>query len=157
MSTSSQQPESPEKHTEIPPQNVTRATQTTPQAISEFKSKSGLKRIFSAFFYSLDGLQAAWRQEHAFRQELILVVIGSIIALLLPVSAFEKLLMIAVLVLMLIVELLNSAIEAVVDRVSLERHALSKNAKDFGSAAVLLTFLLAVATWAVILVDRFYY
>lgn len=157
MSTSSQQPESPEKQTEIPPQNVTRTTQTTPQAISEFKSKSGLKRIFSAFFYSLDGLQAAWRQEHAFRQELILVVIGSIIALLLPVSAFEKLLMIAVLVLMLIVELLNSAIEAVVDRVSLERHALSKNAKDFGSAAVLLTFLLAVATWAVILVDRFYY
>ena len=64
--------------------------------------------------------------------------------------------MIAVLVLMLIVELLNSAIEAVVDRVSLERHALSKNAKDFGSAAVLLTFLLAVATWAVILFDRFY-
>ncbi|MBR7747324.1 diacylglycerol kinase [Undibacterium baiyunense] len=157
MSTSSQQPESPEKQTEIPPQNVSRATQTTAQAISEFKSKSGLKRIFSAFFYSLDGLQAAWRQEHAFRQELILVVIGSIIALLLPVSAFEKLLMIAVLVLMLIVELLNSAIEAVVDRVSLERHALSKNAKDFGSAAVLLTFLLAAATWAVILVDRFYY
>jgi diacylglycerol kinase (ATP) len=75
----------------------------------------------------------------------------------LPVSAFEKLLMIAVLVLMLIVELLNSAIEAVVDRVSLERHALSKNAKDFGSAAVLLTFLLALATWTVILFDRFYY
>jgi diacylglycerol kinase (ATP) len=129
----------------------------TPTQISEFKSKSGLKRIFSAFFYSLDGLKAAWQQEHAFRQELILVVIGAVVALALPVSAFEKLMMIAVLVLMLIVELLNSAIEAVVDRVSLERHALSKNAKDFGSAAVLLTFLIAVATWAVILIDRFYY
>lgn len=125
--------------------------------VSQFKSKSGVKRIFSAFFYSLEGLQAAWRQEHAFRQELILVVIGTVIALSLPVSAFEKLMMIAVLVLMLIVELLNSAIEAVVDRVSLERHELSKNAKDFGSAAVLLTFLMAVATWAVILIDRFYY
>ncbi|MFZ6817279.1 diacylglycerol kinase [Undibacterium sp. Ji22W] len=125
--------------------------------VSEFKSKSGVKRIFSAFFYSLEGLQAAWRQEHAFRQELILVVIGTVIALSLPVSAFEKLMMIAVLVLMLIVELLNSAIEAVVDRVSLERHELSKNAKDFGSAAVLLTFLMAVATWTVILFDRFYY
>ncbi len=65
--------------------------------------------------------------------------------------------MIAVLVLILVVELINSAIEAVVDRVSLERHALSKNAKDFGSAAVLLTFLVAVATWAVVLFNRFYY
>jgi diacylglycerol kinase (ATP) len=137
-------------------QQDNRTKSTTPQ-ISQFKSKGGVKRIFSAFFYSLDGLKAAWQQEHAFRQELILVVIGSLIALFLPVSAFEKLMMIAVLVLMLIVELLNSAIEAVVDRVSLERHALSKNAKDFGSAAVLLTFLMAVATWTVILVDRFYY
>jgi diacylglycerol kinase (ATP) len=127
------------------------------QNVSEFKSKSGMKRIFSAFFYSIDGLRAAWRQEHAFRQELVLVVIGIVIALFLPVSAFEKLMMIAVLVLVLVVELLNSAIEAVVDRVSLERHALSKNAKDFGSAAVLLTFLIAVATWAVVLFNRFYY
>lgn len=133
-----------------------RGTQTeTP--VSEFKSKSGLKRILSAFFYSIDGLKAAWRQEHAFRQELLLVVVGSVIALSLPVSSFEKLMMIAVLVLMLIVELLNSAIEAVVDRVSLERHVLSKNAKDFGSAAVLLSFLLALATWIVVLLDRFYY
>ncbi|GGC72536.1 diacylglycerol kinase [Undibacterium terreum] len=127
------------------------------QPVSEFKSKSGVQRIFSAFFYSLDGFKNAWKNEHAFRQELVLVVIGAIIALALPVSAFEKLMMIAVLVLILVVELLNSAIEAVVDRVSLERHSLSKNAKDFGSAAVLLTFLIAVATWAVVLFNRFYY
>ncbi len=127
------------------------------QAISEFKSKSGLRRIFAAFFYSIDGFKSAWKNEHAFRQELLLVGCGSIIALLLPVSAFEKLMMIAVLMLILVVELINSAIEAVVDRVSLERHALSKNAKDFGSAAVLLTLLIAVATWAVVLVNRFYY
>jgi len=127
------------------------------QPVSEFKSKSGVKRIFSAFFYSIDGFKNAWKNEHAFRQELILVVIGAIVALALPVSAFEKLMMIAVLVLILVVELINSAIEAVVDRVSLERHSLSKNAKDFGSAAVLLTFLIAVATWSVILFNRFYY
>ncbi|MFZ6861549.1 diacylglycerol kinase [Undibacterium sp. Ji67W] len=127
------------------------------QAVSEFKSKSGLKRIFSAFFYSIDGFKSAWKNEHAFRQELVLVVIGIVTALVLPVSSFEKLMMIAVLLLILVVELLNSAIEAVVDRVSLERHTLSKNAKDFGSAAVLLTLIIAVGTWAVILFNRFYY
>ena len=124
--------------------------------VSEFKSKSGLKRIFSAFFYSIDGLKAAWKHEHAFRQELGLFVAGTLVALVLKVSAFEKLVLIAVLVLVLIVELINSAVEAVVDRISLERHPLSKNAKDFGSAAVLLACLLAAATWAVVLFNRFY-
>ncbi len=126
------------------------------QPVNEFKSKSGLKRIFSAFLYSVDGLKAAWQHEHAFRQELILFVCGSVVALVLRISAFEKLMLIGVLALILIVELINSAIEAVVDRVSLERHALSKNAKDFGSAAVLLAVLLAVAAWTVVLVNRFY-
>lgn len=128
----------------------------TMQPVNEFKSKSGLKRIFSAFFYSLDGLKAAWRHEHAFRQELGLFVVGAVIALLLRISAFEKLVLIGVLLLVLIVELINSAIEAVVDRISLERHPLSKNAKDFGSAAVLLTCILAFATWSVVLFNRFY-
>ena len=126
------------------------------EPVSEFKSKSGLKRIFSAFFYSMDGLKAAWKHEHAFRQELGLFVAGTLVALVLKVSAFEKLVLIAVLVLVLIVELINSAVEAVVDRISLERHPLSKNAKDFGSAAVLLACLLAAATWAVVLFNRFY-
>ncbi len=121
------------------------------QQVSQFKSKSGLKRISSALGYSIDGLRAAWRHEHAFRQELMVAVPGIVIALLLPVSAPEKLALVAVLLLVLIVELLNSAIEAVVDRVSLERHALSKNAKDLGSAAVLLACVLALATWAVVL------
>lgn len=126
------------------------------EPVSEFKSTSGLKRIFSAFFYSVDGLKAAWKHEHAFRQELVLFIIGTVIALVLRISAFEKLVLIAVLTLVLIVELINSAIEAVVDRVSLERHPLSKNAKDFGSAAVLLSCLLAAATWTVVLFNRFY-
>lgn len=126
------------------------------EPVSEFKSKSGLKRIFSAFFYSLDGLKTAISSEHAFRQELVLFVVGSIAALLLPVSAFQKLVLIGSMVIVLIVELLNSAIEAVVDRISLERHPLSKNAKDFGSAAVLLACLLSGATWAIVLFNRFY-
>jgi diacylglycerol kinase (ATP) len=121
------------------------------QPVSEFKSKSGLKRIYTALGYSMAGFKSAWRGEHSFRQELVLVVIATVAALLLPVSALEKLLLIAVFVMVLIVELINSAIEAVVDRVSLERNPLSKNAKDFGSAAVLLALLLAGATWLVIL------
>jgi len=125
-------------------------------AVSEFKSKSGLKRILSAFFYSLEGFRAAWRMEHAFRQELVLVVCGTIIALLLPLIGLEKLMLIGVLVLVLIVELINSAVEAVVDRVSLERNPLSKNAKDFGSAAVFLSLSLAGATWIVVLYPLFF-
>src|SRR4051794_2628172 len=124
--------------------------------ISEFKSKSGLKRIASAMRYSVDGFRAAWRTEHAFRQEMLFVVIGTAVALGLKISAFEKLVLIAVLVLVLIVELINSALEAVVDRISLERHPLSKNAKDFGSAAVALAIGIAVASWAVVLFNRFY-
>ena len=126
------------------------------QPVSQFKSRSGLKRILSAFFYSMDGFRAAWRTEHAFRQELLLFVIGGVIALVLRISPFEKLLLIGVLGLVLIVELINSAIEAVVDRVSLEQHPLSKNAKDFGSAAVFLACILALASWAVVLFNRFY-
>lgn len=118
---------------------------------SEFKSKSGIKRVFSAFFYSIDGFRAAWRYEHAFRQELMIAIPGVMLALLLPVSRLEKLALIASLVLVLIVELLNSAIEAVVDRVSLDRHSLSKTAKDLGSAAVMLSFALALVTWCVVL------
>ncbi len=122
------------------------------QPISEFKSKSGFKRIFGAIQYSIAGFKSAWQGEHAFRQEMMLFVCATIIALLLPVTALEKLMLIGVFVLVLIVELINSAIEAVVDRVSLERNPLSKNAKDFGSAAVFLTLTLAAATWGVILV-----
>lgn len=123
---------------------------------SEFKSKGGLRRIIDAFRYSIQGLQTAWKHEYAFRQEILAVVIGTVTALSLKVSSFQKLVLIGVLVLVLIVELLNSAIEAVVDRVSLERHPLSKNAKDLGSAAVALTISLAVLTWAVVLYNRFF-
>jgi diacylglycerol kinase (ATP) len=126
------------------------------QPVSQFKSKSGVKRIFAAIGYSLDGFKAAWQNEAAFRQELLVVVIGTVSALSLRISAFEKLMLIGVLVLVLIVELINSAFEAVVDRISLEPHPLSKNVKDLGSAAVALAIGLAVAAWAVVLFNRFY-
>jgi diacylglycerol kinase (ATP) len=126
------------------------------QPVSQFKSKSGVKRVFSAIGYSLDGFKAAWRNEAAFRQELLVVVIGTVSALSLRISVFEKLMLIGVLVLVLIVELINSALEAVVDRISLEPHPLSKNVKDIGSAAVALAIGLAAAAWGVVLFNRFY-
>ncbi|RPH43670.1 MAG: diacylglycerol kinase [Burkholderiales bacterium] len=118
---------------------------------SPFKSRGGWARIAAAGRNSLEGLRAAWRDEAAFRQELALCAVLVPIALWLPVGAFEKLALVAVLAVLLIVELLNSALEAVVDRVGLERHALSKQAKDLGSAAVLIALLLVAATWATVL------
>jgi diacylglycerol kinase (ATP) len=124
--------------------------------VSEFKSKSGLGRIAAACRHSAAGFKAAWQNEHAFRQELAVFVIGTVLALLLKISAFERFVLIAVLLFVLCIELLNSALEAVVDRISLERHPLSKNAKDFGSAAVALAVLIAAGAWIVVLFNRFY-
>jgi diacylglycerol kinase (ATP) len=123
---------------------------------SEFKSKSGLRRILNAFYNSADGFKAAWQNEYAFRQEIFVFAIATVVALSLPVSGFQKLVLVGVLVLVLIVELINSAIEAVVDRISLERHPLSKIAKDLGSAAVALALGLATVTWAVVLYTRYF-
>ncbi|HEU4852303.1 MAG TPA: diacylglycerol kinase [Telluria sp.] len=124
--------------------------------VSEFKGKNGLGRILAAFGYSMEGMKAAWIHEFAFRQELIVFGFATLLALVLPLSAFQKLVLINVMLLVLMVELINSAIEAVVDRVSLERHPLSKRAKDLGSAAVAVALLIASLTWAVILFNRFW-
>jgi diacylglycerol kinase (ATP) len=123
---------------------------------SEFKSKGGLRRILAAFYHSADGFKAAWQNEHAFRQEILVFTIATVVALSLPVSAFQKLVLVGVLVLVLMMELVNSALEAVVDRISFERHPLSKNAKDIGSAAVALSIGLAALTWAVVLYNRYF-
>ncbi len=117
---------------------------------SPHKSRSGLVRIWRAFWYSLEGFGAALKHEHAFRQELLLCLVLMPVAILLPFEIIERVLLIAMLFLVLIVELLNSAIEAVVDRVSLEDHALSKRAKDIGSAAVFLSLTLAGIVWVLI-------
>jgi diacylglycerol kinase (ATP) len=123
--------------------------------ISEFKTKRGIARLLAACRNTWDGLSWAWRSEAAFRQEVVVIAIATIVALLLPVSSFQKLVLVGVLVLVLIVEIVNSAIEAIVDRISLDRHPLSKVAKDMGSAAVALSLLLALATWLVVLYNRF--
>lgn len=118
---------------------------------SPFKGKTGLARVWNALFYSMDGLKAAIRHEDAFRQELLLALVCIPLALWLEPGAIGRALMIAALFLVLIVELINSAIEAVVDRVSLENHHLAKRAKDIGSAAVLLSLLNAATVWALML------
>ena len=120
-----------------------------------FKGRRGLQRVLNATGYSLDGLRAAWTHEDAFRQELMLAAVLIPVATFLPVSLVEKILLVGVVVLVLIVELLNTGIEAAVDRDSLEINSLGKRAKDFGSAAVMLSLLLAGGTWVAIIGSRF--
>jgi diacylglycerol kinase (ATP) len=119
------------------------------------KGKRGLQRVLNATRYSLDGLRAAWTHESAFRQEVLIAAVMVPVALLLPVGVVEKVLLVGVVVLVLIVELLNTGIEAAVDRDSLEINPLGKRAKDFGSAAVMLALLLAGGTWVAILATHF--
>jgi diacylglycerol kinase (ATP) len=118
---------------------------------SPFKGQTGLRRIWSAFNYSLSGLHAAYLNEDAFRQESMLAAIMIPVALLLPVPGIGKALMIGSVLMVLVVELLNSAIEAAIDRISLDRHRLSKRAKDIGSAAVLIALINVLATWSLVL------
>ncbi|MBZ0104850.1 MAG: diacylglycerol kinase [Sulfuricella denitrificans] len=118
---------------------------------SPFKGKTGLRRVWNAMHYSLAGLKAAFRHEDAFRQEVMLSLLLIPLALFLPVTGTGKALMVASVLLVLIVELVNSAIEATVDRISLENHNLAKRAKDIGSAAVLLGLLNVVIVWGLVL------
>lgn len=118
---------------------------------SPFKGKTGVRRVLNALRYSMDGLRAAYTGEDAFRQETLLAAVLIPLALWLPVSGIGKALMIASVLLVLAVELINSAIEAVVDRISLDRHALSKRAKDLGSAAVLLALINVAAVWGCVI------
>ncbi|QRY82054.1 diacylglycerol kinase [Pseudomonas sp. PDNC002] len=118
---------------------------------SPFKGQTGLKRVLNATGYSLAGFAAAFKGEAAFRQLVLINVILIPLSFFCDVTRGERALMIAVCLLALIVELLNSAIEAVVDRVSLERHPLSKNAKDMGSAAQFVALTIITVTWAGIL------
>ena len=120
-------------------------------AESPHKGKTGLKRVRSAFFYSMAGLRAALRHEDAFRQEVFLAVLLIPAAFFTPATGTGKALLIAAVLLVLIVELLNSAVEAAVDRISLENHVLAKRAKDVGSAAVLLALINVPVVWGLVL------
>ncbi|MCQ8102904.1 diacylglycerol kinase [Methylomonas sp. SURF-2] len=115
------------------------------------QNAKGLKRLINACFFSVAGFKATWRHEEAFRQEVMLFVVSTPLALWLGNSAIEIVLLIGSVVLVLLVELLNSAVEAVVDRVGFEHHELSGRAKDIGSAAVMLSLAWAAATWGLIL------
>ena len=118
---------------------------------SPYKGRTGLRRLLNAFGYSLDGFRAAYRHEDAFRQETLLAALLIPLALWLPVAALGKALMIASVLLVLVVELLNSAIEATVDRISLENHDLAKRAKDIGSSAVLVSLVNVLVVWGLLL------
>jgi diacylglycerol kinase (ATP) len=118
---------------------------------AEFKGKTGLVRLWNALGYSRDGLAAAWKNEAAFREEVLLALVAIPLALYFGRTGVDRALLIGSIVLVLIVEILNSAVEAVVDKASPERHELAKRAKDMGSAAVLLSLVNAAAIWACVL------
>ncbi|WP_299806961.1 diacylglycerol kinase [uncultured Shewanella sp.] len=116
----------------------------------------GIKRVIRATGFSMQGLKLAWQHEAAFRQELILAAIMLPIALLVDITTVERVLLLLGLFVVLIVELLNSAIEAVVDRISDEHHPLSGQAKDIASAAVFMSLVFCGLTWALILLPKLF-
>lgn len=126
---------------------------TNPMAGQNLK---GLARINAAFFNSMKGFKAAWLSEEAFRQEVYLLAIAGPLALWLGEGSVEKALLLGCVLMVLIVELLNTGIEIVVDRISFERHELSGRAKDVGSAAVLISLALAGCVWGLILLPRYF-
>jgi diacylglycerol kinase (ATP) len=122
-------------------------------AVDRYKPR-GMTRLLRAFSSSWNGLKGAYREEAAFRQELAFAVIVIPAGLWLGHGAIERVLLVAPVFLILIVELLNSAIEATVDRIGFERHALAGLAKDIGSAAVLMSFVLLAVVWLIVLLGR---
>ncbi len=120
---------------------------------SPYKGTSGLQRILNATSYSLAGFKAAFQNEAAFRQIILINSLLIPLSFFMPVSRDEQVIMIVVCLLAIIVELINSAIEAVVDRVSIEQHPLSKNAKDMGSAAQFVALAIIALTWGACLIS----
>ncbi len=132
-----------------------RKTETIRSAAIEspYKGKRGLRRLLNAFGYSCAGLREAFRNEDAFRQEVLLAGLLIPLAFLIEHHMLGRALMIACVLLLLIVELINSAIEATVDRISLDDHRLAKRAKDIGSAAVLISLLNLAVVWTLVLLN----
>ena len=122
---------------------------------SPHKSRSGPARIWRALFYSFAGLTSAFRNESAFRQELALAAVLIAIAVALPASLVQIALLIHCVLFVLVAELLNSAVEAAVDRISFDDHALAKQAKDIGSAAVFVSLVGCAVVWGLVLYDIF--
>ncbi len=122
-----------------------------PHLESPFKGKTGLVRLWNAFHYSRAGFAAAFRNEDAFRQEVLLAAVLIPLAFFVSSNGIGRAMLVGSVLLVLVVELLNSAIEATVDRISTERHLLAKRAKDIGSAAVLLALVNLAAVWALVI------
>jgi diacylglycerol kinase (ATP) len=118
---------------------------------SPFKGKTGVVRIWHAFLNSCAGLADAWRHESAFRQEIMLAAFLIPVAWMLPVTRGERALLVATVLLVIVVELLNTGVEVAIDRISFEHHSLSRRAKDIGSAAVFVALLLLAVVWGVVL------
>jgi diacylglycerol kinase (ATP) len=121
------------------------------EAESPYKGQTGLRRILSATRNSLEGFVAAVRHEDAFRQELAMAIVLVPLALWLGQNGLERALLVAAVLFVLVVELINSAVEATVDRISFDNHRLAKRAKDIGSAAVMLSIGAAAAVWLLVL------
>ena len=119
---------------------------------SPYKGKTGFKRLMNAFGYSIAGTQAAFKHEDAFRQEVLLVILLTPVAIYIGETAIDQALMISSLLFIIVVELLNSSIEATVDRISVKHHKLSNRAKDIGSAAVFFSLINAAVIWFLLLV-----
>ena len=117
---------------------------------------TGLQRIINATRYSLKGFKSAIKYEVAFRQELIILILAYITVMLIDLSIYERILLLGSIGVVMIVELLNSAIECVVDRIGSERHELSGRAKDYGSAAVFLSLLLTIILWIYLFACHFF-
>jgi diacylglycerol kinase (ATP) len=126
------------------------------ERVKKARPDMGLGRIWKAVGYSVAGLASAWRTEAAFRQEALAALVLVPIACFVPVSLLLQALLVASVLMVMVVELLNSSIESAIDRISLERHELSKRAKDTGSAAVLLTVFIALVVWAAIVGGWFF-
>jgi diacylglycerol kinase (ATP) len=122
---------------------------------SPYKGKTGIRRLINAFGYSCAGLKTAYKNEDAFRQEVVLAAVLIPLAIYLEVSTIERILMIGSVLLLIIVELLNSAVEATVDRISLDHHKLAARAKDIGSAAVLMSLVNLLMVWGLIILQKF--
>jgi len=121
---------------------------------SPHKGQAGLRRLINAFGYSMHGFKDAFEHEHAFRQEAMLAAVLLPLAFVLEGSGVGRALLVGSVLLVVLVELLNSAIEATVDRISLETHVLAKRAKDIGSAAVLLSLVNLAAIWGLVLFGK---
>ena len=117
------------------------------------KSRSPFTRLWNGVFYSLDGLSAAFRYEGTFRAEVLMALVLIPIGLHAPASGIGRAMMVASVLLVLIVELINTAIESVTDRISLEDHVLAKRAKDMGSAAVMIALIDVPAVWLIVLLS----